>query len=64
MSKIFICALNPLRVPPCAGNEIVDIDADEQDRAPTPLLVHCHLMSTLLEAHVFECGVQFYVLVA
>jgi hypothetical protein len=39
-------------------DQAVDIDADEQDRASTATLVHCHLVSALLEAHLLECGVQ------
>jgi hypothetical protein len=42
----------------CAGDdEVIDVDTDEQDRAPTALSVHRRLVSALLEAHVLERGV-------
>jgi hypothetical protein len=42
----------------CAGDDqVVDVDASEQDRASTTPPVHCRLVSALLEAHLLECGV-------
>jgi hypothetical protein len=39
-------------------DEVVDVDANEQDKVPTAPLVHRCLMSALLEAHVLERSIQ------
>jgi hypothetical protein len=38
-------------------DQVLDVDADEKDRASTAPPVHCRLVSALLEAHLLDCGI-------
>ena len=42
-------------------DQVVDVDADEQDKVSAALPVHRRLMRALLEAHLLECGVELRV---
>jgi len=43
-------------------DQVVDVDADEQDCPPAVPPVHDSLVKTLLEAHLLECCIQLLVL--
>ena len=38
-------------------DEVVDVDPNQQDRAPTAPPVHRRLVRALLEAHLLECRI-------
>lgn len=40
-----------------SDDQVVDVDADEQDRVSAAPPVHRHLVRTLLETHVLERGI-------
>ena len=60
-SLLHLC-LERLQLSSGAGDDqIVDVDADKQDSAPTAPPIHRCFMGALLEAHFLECRIQLRV---